>query len=165
MKDKIDNLIRIGESFNFHNNSYSTSHGIYTKASSDLLSWITEIEDFVLTNYGEDSAPFKLYQTFSRLKLNGYEKDDFDEEKEKLIGVLKACKTISPKKNKTKDDNLIISLLKNPIFWTVMVIVIGASFTLGIYFGSTKFDKEKAEYYEQIKILEKELERIKSVSE
>jgi hypothetical protein len=74
MSEIIDNLIRKGQSFNFENNSYRASHGVYTRASSDLLSWITTIEDFVLNNYGENSAPYKLYQRFDKAKLNGYEK-------------------------------------------------------------------------------------------
>lgn len=160
MQETIDNLIRKGQSFSFENNSYRVSHGVYTRASSDLLSWITMIEDFVLNNYGENSAPYKLYQRFDRKKLSGYEKNDFDEEIEKLFGVLKSCKSISPNKKKSKDDNPIISLLKNPIFWTVIIVVMGGAFTLGNYFGSTKFDKEKIDYERENVSLRKSIDSL-----
>ena len=160
MSETIDNLIAKGQSFNFENNSYRTSHGVYTRASSDLLSWITTIEDFVLNYYGENSAPYKLFQRFDKAKLNGYEKDDFDEEIEKLFGVLKACKSISPNKKNDKDENPIISLLKNPLFWTTIVIIIGGAFSLGMYFGATKFDKEKISYERENFCLNKSIDSL-----
>ena len=160
MQETIDDLIRKGQSFSFENNSYRVSHGVYTRASSDFLSWIAIIEDFVLNNYGEDSAPYKLYQRFDRKKLSGYEKNDFDEEIEKLFGVLISCKSILPIKKKGKDDNPIISLLKNPMFWTVIVVLMGGAFTLGIYFGSTKFDKEKINYERENVSLRKSMDSL-----
>jgi hypothetical protein len=147
--DKIDDLIQKGQTFNFRNNSFTEPHGTYSRASDDLLSWVATVEDFIRSIYGEESASFKLYQTFDRLKLNGYEQDDFNEQMTILIGALKSCKSISPKQKVRSEDHQIISLIKNPLFWTVLAVVIGASFALGLQFGSAKFDKEKNEYYQQ----------------
>ena len=71
-----------------------------------------------------------------------------------LRGSLIACKQIPAKKRaKIKDDNLILSLLKNPVFWTVIAILIGGSFSFGSNFGSSKFDGEKNKLYEENKAL------------
>jgi hypothetical protein len=39
-------------------------------------------------------------------------------------------------------------------FWGIIVVIVSASFILGQNFGSSKFDKEKNEYYEQVKSLQ-----------
>ncbi|NMD15424.1 MAG: nucleotide-binding protein, partial [Bacteroidales bacterium] len=59
--DKIDELLQAGQKFNFSNNSYSVSHGTYTRASDELLGWAATVEDFIRNTYGEESAAFKLY--------------------------------------------------------------------------------------------------------
>lgn len=160
--DKIEELIQKGQTFNFANNSYRTSHGTYSKATDDLLAWAATVEDFIRNNFGEESGAFKLYQTFDRQKLTGYEQYDFDRQLPIIIGALKACKTISPKaKNKQIDDHQIIQLIKNIYFWSVLLVVSGSAFALGLHFGSTKFDKEKSEYYETTKSQEIELNDFK----
>lgn len=147
----IDNLIDIGKTHTFKNNSIIKSHGVYTKASDDLLSWIAVVEDFIKVTYGEESAAFKLYNTFDRRKLNGYEQDSFDKQIAILLGALKACKNISPAKTKNiKEDHQIIQLIKNAYFWTALGVAIGSAFTLGNYFGTSKFDAEKATFYNQV---------------
>lgn len=160
--DKIEELIQSGEKFNFRNNSYSVSHGTYTRASDELLSWIATIEDFIHNTYGEESAAYKLYLTFDRTKLNGYEQDDFEEQIAILNGALKSCKNIVPKnKKKQIDDHLIIQLIKNIYFWTVLLVISGGAFALGLHFGISKFDKEKSELYETTKKQEVEIKSLK----
>ncbi|WP_156126402.1 hypothetical protein [Hymenobacter sp. DG25B] len=91
----IDDLIATGKDFSFRTNSYHSQYGsAYSRASDSLLSWIATVEDFIMNNYGEESSPFKLYQTFERNKLNGFEQDEFDKQITILIGALKACKSI-----------------------------------------------------------------------
>ena len=42
----------------------------------------------------------------------------------------------------------------NPtLFWTIFTAITTASFFLGLYFGTAKFDREKSDYYEQTKQL------------
>lgn len=53
---------------------------------------------------------------------------------------------LSQKKNQNKSIGL-----STEIFWTILSISVGGAFALGMYFGQTKFDKEKIEYYEQVK--------------
>jgi len=159
--DKIEELIQKGQTFNFNNNSYTASHGTYSKASDDLLGWAATVEDFIRTNYGEESSAFKLYQTFDRRKLTGYEQYDFDRQMTILFASLKSCQSISPISKKRSEENAIIKLLKNPIFWTVLVTAIGASFALGNYFGSNKFDKEKIELSEENRLLKDSINHLK----
>lgn len=161
--DKIDELIKAGQVFTFRNNSYSTSYGIYTRASDELLGWAATVEDFIRNNYGADCAAFKLYQTFDRGKLNGYEQDEFEKQMNVINGSLKACKNITPKTvNKEVDEHQIIQLIKNIYFWTVLLIVSGGAFALGIHFGTSKFDKEKSEFYETTKSQEIEINSLKN---
>lgn len=39
------------------------------------------------------------------------------------------------------------------LFWTIIAAVISCAFVLGQNFGSTKFDKEKSDYYDELKSL------------
>lgn len=161
--DKIDELIQSGQKFTFRNNSYSASHGTYTRASDELLGWAATVEDFIRNNYGEECAAFKLYLTFDRKKLNGYEQDEFEKQMTVLNGALKACKNITPKPvNKQVDDHQVIQLIKNIYFWTVLLIISGGAFALGLHFGTSKFDKEKSEFYETTKSQEIEINSLKN---
>ncbi len=160
----IDELIRKGETFTFRNNSYTASHGTFSRPSSDLLSWITTVEDFIHTNYGEDSAPFKLFQTFNRKELNGYLQDDFEKQLSILIGALKACKSISPKPK--YGGNKIIKFIESWNIGTTVTLIgllISGLFTFGLYIGSAKFDKEKRDYYDLTKKQEIEINNLKKM--
>ena len=158
---ELNRLIEIGEKFIFSQNSYQSDHGTYyTRASDDLLSWIASIESYVLDNYGKESGPYKLFEKFDQKKLNGYEERDFLRQKSILMGSIKSCKTV-PKKLGVIAENPIIELLKNKTFWTVLVILIGASFALGIHFGNSKFDKEKLDLYEENRKLRNENIKLK----
>jgi hypothetical protein len=161
--DKIDNLIQEGQKFTFRNNSYSVSHGTYTRASDELLGWIATVEDFIRDTYGDESSAYRLYLTFEREKLNGYEQDKFEQQMNILNGALKACKNITPKPSKKQiDDHQVIQLIKNFYFWTVLFIISGGAFGLGLHFGTSKFDKEKIEFYETTKIQEIEISSLKN---
>ena len=164
MNDEIDELINSGQNFNFRNNSNSKSYGTYTCASDELLSWIAIVESFISNNYGDESAAFKLIKDVDKSKFNGYEQDDFEEQMNIINGALKTCKKIPLKLAvKTSDDNLIIQLLKNIYFWTVLVVISGGAFGLGLHFGNSKFDKEKIEFYETTKKQEVKIDSLKEV--
>ncbi|MCS6283696.1 MAG: hypothetical protein HUM72_24540, partial [Dolichospermum sp.] len=62
-KNVLDEIIKQGETFNFRNNSETNSSGTYGKASDDLLSWAANVEEYIRVNYGEESGPYKLYQS------------------------------------------------------------------------------------------------------
>lgn len=163
--DKIDVLIRQGQSHDFGTNSHNKSHGTFSKATADLLGWVATVEDFIRNNYGEESSAFKLFMTFNREKLNGYLKEDFDNEITTLIGALKACKNIPLKISEKKDEHLIIQLIKNLYFWSVLVLMTSAAFGLGMNFGSNKFDKEKIELSEENSMLKDSIQNLQAKKE
>ena len=143
MNTILRSLIEQGKQFNFANNSYSRSYGIFSGASDEFLAWVAGIEHYVIQNYEDDSGPAILFNSINKSHFSGYERDDFDKELGILRGVLLSCQNIPPSKIKNKKEGLILTLINNPAFWTVTVILIGASFTLGLYFGNNKFDKDK----------------------
>ena len=149
MNSKLKELIVQGHCFNFQNNSAHTSHGTYSKPSDELLAWIAGIEHYLIENYEENSGPLNLFKTFKRNGLSGNYQLEFDEQITILQATLIACTQIPAKKVSSKVEDLVLSLIKNPAFWTVTAILMGCSFSLGSYFSSSKFDKEKNDLYEE----------------
>lgn len=105
MQDKINELINEGLSYTFHNNSYHSRNGTYCRASTEMQSWIAEVEDFLITNYGKESSPWKVYERFDRNNLDGNYEDTFNEEKNIIISALKSCLRITPKNSKPEKNN------------------------------------------------------------
>lgn len=151
----IDDLITEGAKYTFQNNS---SQSGFSKASSELLTWVSRVEDYIRTNYDENSGPYKLIETVRKEKLSGYYQSEFESELAKLKGAINSCKTVPKNKVIKKDDHAIIALIKNPFFWPALVVFIGASYKFGYDNGNSKFDKEKIE-------LAKENELFKSNNE
>ncbi|MFL0070873.1 hypothetical protein [Tenacibaculum maritimum] len=147
-KNEIERLIEVGENFSFVNNSKNSQYGAYTQVSDEFLGWLANTDSFIIDNYGENSGPYKLLKKIDQNKLNGYEQDDFIEQKSIILGALKACKTLPPKEFKAS-EHPIIDLLKNKVFWTILVITLGGAFALGLHFGTSKFDREKLDLYEE----------------
>jgi|TARA_R110001606_G_C15317395_1_gene644291 predicted nucleotide-binding protein len=100
MKEKINELIKEAQEHNFTNNCYMGEHGTYSRAGVKMQSWVAECEDFILNNYGKESAPWKIFERFDIRHLNGYEKQDFERETTKLESALAACLRITPKEKK-----------------------------------------------------------------
>lgn len=162
---ELNRLIVVGEKFNFSENSYQSQYGErYTRASDNFLSWIANIESYILDNYGKESGPYKLFEKFNQHKLNGFNEGDFLEQKSILVGSIKACRTV-PRRHQKRIEHPVIELLKNKIFWPVLVISIGSSFALGIHFGGSKFDKEKIDLYEENRDLRKQNIKLKDFLE
>jgi len=97
MHNKINELIAEGEKYNFSNNSYRSSVGAYSRASVKMQAWIAECEDIILSKYGKESSPWKLFARFNRVELDDYLQDDFDRQKNIILSALNACLRISPK--------------------------------------------------------------------
>lgn len=95
--DKIHELIAESETYTFKNNCYTKDSGTYSRASVKMQAWIAECEDFIIINYGLESAPYRVYSRFIRSKLDGNYKDTFDKQKDIIISALSACLRVSPK--------------------------------------------------------------------
>ncbi len=153
MENKLRNLIDLGKKFSFANNSIHESHGVYSRASVEFLAWVAEIEHYVINNYDEDSGPAILFKTLDKSQFSGYYQSSFESQLQILKGVLIACNNIQPLKRNKQEDNQILSLIKSPLFWSILTILIGASFTLGVYFGNTRFDSNMILLTEEKKAL------------
>jgi predicted nucleotide-binding protein len=97
MNEKIKQLILESRLHTFDKNCYHKSHGTYSRPNPDFQAWIAECEDFLLTNYGEDSAPWRIFQRFNRRSLDGNYSDTVEREKEIIVSALTACLRIPPK--------------------------------------------------------------------
>jgi hypothetical protein len=111
MDKLVDILLDEGEGFTYSNNSawHPGSNGVYGRASHDYQAWLTKVEDFIIENYGKDSPPYKQFSRFNIELINGYEEDGFEIQHSIVIGALKACQSIEPKRRPqvlTKDTIL-----------------------------------------------------------
>lgn len=100
MNEKIEELIKEADQHSFQNNSYTSQYGTYSRAGVKMQSWIAECEDFISTNYGQDSAPWKIFERFDVRTLDAHEKQDFDRERTVIVSALAACLRITPKEKK-----------------------------------------------------------------
>jgi hypothetical protein len=155
----LSELITEGNKYSFENNSYYTYGEAFSRSTTDFLSWISKVENYILSNYDESSGPYKMLISVDRSKFSGYYEYEFEPELTKLKGAIKSCKNLAP--NKLKSSNPIIDLIKNPIFWTVLVFVGGASYKFGFDNGNTKYESEKIELSEKNKVLKDSLTQSK----
>lgn len=145
MGNQLDDLIEEGNKYTAQNNSYNNSGIIFSRATPEFLSWVSKVDDYIRSNYDENSGPYKLIETLKREKLSGHYLSELETELAKLKGAIASCKNVKPNKKIAKEDNLIISLIKNYIFWTVLVVVCGGAYKLGHDNGVSKFDKNMIE--------------------
>lgn len=154
--NKVEELIHQGINFSFANNSYRSSHGTYGRPSDELLAWTASIEHYIVENYDDNSGPYSLFRTGNISKITGNYSDEFDKQLAILRGSLKACLQNPPNK-KRNSGSQIINLVNNPYSWCIAGVLIASSFSLGIYFGTSKFDNDKNNLYEENKKLKEEV--------
>ncbi len=114
MNDKINQLIEEAKEHTFEKNSYNHPQGLgsFSRPNAQFQAWIAECEDFLLTTYGKDSAPWRIFERFNRQKLDNHYSDTVEREKEIIVSALTACMRIPPKTKKgesaivTKDLDL-----------------------------------------------------------
>ena len=99
MNEKVNKLILEGKKYTFQTNCEHTQYGPYTKASTEIQSWIAEVEDFLISNYGKDSSPWRVYERVNIKYLNCYEMEEFNEQHAILMSALKSCLRITPKQS------------------------------------------------------------------
>ena len=96
MIDKLNELIVEGEAFTFSNNSVTKPHGTFGYLSVQMQSWVAEVENFILTFYGNKSSPWGVFNRFEIDVINGNYSDKFDEQKDIIMSALRACERIKP---------------------------------------------------------------------
>ena len=92
MKEKRKALIAESEEHTFHKNSYhSKGNGVFSKPNAEMLAWIAECEDVILTNFGKYSTPRKKYEEFDIRSLENNYQSGFEKQIEIIVSVLKIC--------------------------------------------------------------------------
>ena len=109
MKEKINKLISEGDSYTFLNNCEVKDHGTYGRISSDMQSWVAEVEDIIVSNYGKSSSPWTVFERFEIDEIDGNYENKFIKQKEIILSSLKSCLRVQPKVV-IKDINKEVSL-------------------------------------------------------
>lgn len=93
--NKIELLIKQGDSFTWENSSKRESHGVYGKEPSGAWnSWVSRIEHVLNETVRQESEPFIYFKTGKAARIKGNYKDQFDTAKDSYIGALIALKSI-----------------------------------------------------------------------
>ncbi|SEG31897.1 Predicted nucleotide-binding protein containing TIR-like domain [Halpernia humi] len=103
MKEKIKQLIDESKSHTFENNRYyANGLGYFSRPNPEFQAWIAECEDFILSNYGHESAPWRIFERFERNNLDGNYTEEVEKQKDIIISSLTACLRILPKTGELK---------------------------------------------------------------
>jgi predicted nucleotide-binding protein len=98
MKEKVKELINESKEHTFEKNNYIHSGmGVFSRPNANFQAWIAESEDFILSNYGKDSAPWRIFERFERKKLDGNYSDEVEKQKNTIVSALTSCLRIPPK--------------------------------------------------------------------
>jgi REase_DpnII-MboI len=98
MDKLVDKLLSEGTGYTFSNNSFRQDEQVWTRTTDLYQAWLTRVEDFILETYGENSPPFRQFKRFNINDVEGYGQNAFDSQHAIIIGALKACQSIEPKK-------------------------------------------------------------------
>lgn len=101
MNDKINQLIEEAKQHTFEKNNYNHPNGlgVFSRPSAEFQAWIAECEDFLITTYGKESAPWRIFERFNRQNLDNNYSYKVEREKEIIVSALTACLRIAPKIN------------------------------------------------------------------
>jgi len=99
MEEKINKLIEEAKCHTFEKNCYHNNYGVFSRPNPNFQAWIGECEDYILTNYGENSVPWRIYKRFNRNNLDGNYSDKVELEKGIIVSALTTCLRISSKIN------------------------------------------------------------------
>jgi hypothetical protein len=96
----------------FAKNCYRCEHGVYSRPSPEMQAWIANVEDFIISSYGRDSAPWRVFERFNRHNLDGYLDDEMQKQKGIIVSALQACLRIQPRIGGSPFDvNLILDVI------------------------------------------------------
>ncbi|WP_353568972.1 hypothetical protein [Haloferula sargassicola] len=90
-------LIKEASEHTFAKNQYRSEYGFYSRPSPEMEAWIASVEDFLVVNYGRDSAPWRVFQRFNRRNLDGFLEDELEKQKSIIVASLQACLRIQPR--------------------------------------------------------------------
>lgn len=97
---KIKELIAEADKYTFNNNKYTVEHGTYGRIGVEMQAWVAECEDFILTNYGQESTPWRVCKKYNGNSIDGNYQDVFDIQKKIIVSALSSCLRIPPRLEK-----------------------------------------------------------------
>lgn len=98
MKEKIEQLIDESKKYTFQNNCYRKfGSEAFSRPTTEMQAWVAETEDFLIENYGKDSAPWRIFERFERKKLDGNYEETFLRQKDIIVSALTSCLRIPSK--------------------------------------------------------------------
>ena len=103
--DKVEELIEEADIHSFEKNNYRTNHGVYSRPTPQMLAWIAECEDVILTNFGRDSSPWRAFEQLDKVQLDGNYEDTFEKQKSFILGALMTCRRVQPLETPIKKLN------------------------------------------------------------
>jgi hypothetical protein len=119
--------------------------------------WVDETLNIVEQIFGKESSQWKQINELvfkdqylgrnngGSVTINGVKQpNERDNATNYIDSFIEQVRYIDPKNHSFDSSKLHID---KTLFYTLGPIIIGACFYLGIYFGTSKFDKEKIEYY------------------
>lgn len=106
MDEQLSRLLEEGESFAFRDNCERKSHGTYGKIGTQMQAWVAEVEDFIRSNYGIESAPWRVFSRFNIDAIDGNYEDAFETQKRIILAALKASERIAPKDATVREDRI-----------------------------------------------------------
>lgn len=113
--EKIEKLIKQGDSFTWENSSRKGQYGVFgAKPSGAWNSWVIRIENVLKDSVRQESEPFIYFKTGKSAKIEGNFRDQFDTAKDSFIGALNALKSLI-EEGDTFDELLIKSEFDNKI--------------------------------------------------
>ena len=110
MEEKIKQLLSEGEAHTFRNNCEIKDHGTYGRPSPEFQAWVAEVEDFILSNYGRESSPWRVFSRFNIEGIGGNYEDAFEEGKRIIISALKSCMRIPSRLNEKSNTDKDVAL-------------------------------------------------------
>lgn len=125
----------------------------------DELHWTDETANLVSNIFGKDSEQYKQIRDISiRIDNNTYYGEEFNPMKNRIRAEKYLDSFITQVQNFTYDNQVSFNKEKEFKFskstiYTLTPIIISGAFALGLYFGNTKFDKDKIELTDQVKSL------------
>ena len=138
-------------------------------APENLHEWLQTSQGYAEQYFGSNHQRIRQMHTLAMSvygdKLNQKSGAELIAIEQRAIGYINEF--IDDLEDLLKQDDMEKSKVKYPlgmnqeVFWTVILAVIGTAFGLGFYFGNNKFDREKIDYYNQIRILESDTAELK----
>jgi len=166
------------------NETYSYIEDYFNSYSPRAMAFKSLISDYEYKKIGDDFSIKRLDYSYFRKKgleyIKGYiqylnEQKELklkEDKKENTDPVVKQIKSFDefyetkhPKQEGGQNSQVppiktqLPFGIKPELFWTVFASIVTVAFLLGLYFGQSKFDKEKSDFYEENKLLKTRIQK------